>query len=113
MKKKFAIVNLSLMFSVLFAILFQSLHSYEHFLGDEIAIVQQDSHSHDLHQSDHNHEKCFVCEFTFSSFLNIENSTFTFNFEFVKVPYQFPTPESAPYFSGSSLSLRGPPSCIA
>ncbi len=101
------------MFSVLFAILFQSLHSYEHFLGDEIAIVQQDSHSHDLHQSDHNHEKCFVCEFTFSSFLNIENSTFTFNFEFVKVPYQFPTPESAPYFSGSSLSLRGPPSCIA
>lgn len=101
------------MFSVLFAILFQSLHSYEHFLGDEITIVQQDSRQHDLHHNDHNHEKCFVCEFTFSSFLNGENSTFTLFFEFVKVPYQFPTPEIAAFFSGSSFSLRGPPDCIA
>lgn len=113
MKKNFAILNLSLMFSVLFAILFQSLHSYEHFLGDDIAIVQQDSHHYDLHQNGHNHEKCFVCEFTFSSFLNSDNSSFSFNFEFVKVPYHFPSTETPSFFSGSSFSLRGPPSCIA
>lgn len=101
------------MFSVLFAILFQSLHSYEHFLGEEISVVQQDSNRKDLHQNDHNHEKCFVCEFTFSSFLASAKPSFSFFSEFVKVPYQFQTPETAPFFSGSSFSLRGPPNCIA
>lgn len=101
------------MFSVLFAILFQSLHSYEHFLGDEISIVQKDSNHKDLHQNDHNHEKCFVCEFTFSSFLANEKPSFTFFSEIVKVPYQFPISVNPTVFSGLSFSLRGPPSFIA
>jgi hypothetical protein len=101
------------MFSVLFAILFQSLHSYEHFLGDEIAFAQHDSNHKDLHQNDHNHEKCFVCEFTFSSFLASTKPSFVFISEFTKVPYHFPTSESVAFFSGSSFSLRGPPSFIA
>ena len=113
MKKKFAILNLSLMFSVLFAILFQSLHSYEHFLGEELAIHKVDSQEHDLHQNGHNHEKCFVCEFTFSSFLAGEKPSFTFVFELVKVPYQLPVSVKPIVFSGSSFSLRGPPSFIA
>ena len=112
MKKKFAIINLSLMFSVLFAILFQSLHSYEHFLGEALTINQNDSHDYDLHQNDHNHEQCFVCEFTFSSFLVSENASFIFFSEFVNVPYQFPFSVNPTVFSGSSFSLRGPPSSI-
>lgn len=101
------------MISVLFAILFQSLHSYEHFLGEDISIIHQDSNHKDLHQNDHNHEKCFVCEFTFSSFLANENTSFVFFSEFVKVPYQLPISVNPTVFSGIPFSLRGPPSCIA
>ena len=101
------------MFSVLFAILFQSLHSYEHFSDDTLAIKQLDSHHQDLHQNDHNHQKCFVCEFTFSSFLASEKPSFTFFSEFVKVPYQLPFSANPVVYSGSSFSLRGPPSFIA
>lgn len=100
------------MFTVLFAILFQTLHSYEHFLGEEISFHQHDSNQKDLHQNDHNHEKCFVCEFTFSSFLANEKPSFTFLSAFVKVPYQFPFSVNPTVYSGSSFSLRGPPSCI-
>ena len=101
------------MFSVLFAILFQTLHSYEHFLGEEISFHQPDSQQKDLHQNNHNHEKCFVCEFTFSSFLASENASFTFLNEVTKVPYQFPISVNPTVFSGSVFHLRGPPSFIA
>ena len=101
------------MFSVLFAILFQSLHSYEHFLGEELVINTLDSKQLDLHQNDHNHDQCFVCEFTFSSFLASEKPSFTFFSEIVKVPYQFPISVNPTVFSGLSFSLRGPPSFIA
>lgn len=101
------------MLSVLFAILFQSLHSYEHFLGEELAVHQLDSKKLDLHQNDHNHEQCFVCEFTFSSFLASEKPSFTFLSEFVNVPYQFPFSVNPAVYSGSSFSLRGPPTFIA
>ena len=97
------------MLSVLFAILFQSLHSYEHFLEEETALHQHDSQHYDLHQNGHNHQKCFVCEFTFSSYLNVENSSFTFITNFVKVPYQFPSTENPTFFAGSCIALRGPP----
>lgn len=113
MKKKFVILNLTLIVSVLFAILFQSLHAYEHFLDEEIAIHQLNSKQLDVHQNDHNHEQCFVCEFTFSSFLASEKSSFTFFSEFVKVPYQLQIPVKPAVFSGISFSLRGPPSFIA
>jgi hypothetical protein len=100
------------MFTVLFAILFQTLHSYEHFLGEAITIHKVDSKKLDLHQNDHNHEKCFVCEFTFSSFLASEKPSFTFISEFVNVPYHFPITVNPTVFSGSIFQLRGPPSSI-
>jgi len=100
------------MFSVLFAILFQSVHSYEHFLGEEISFKQHDSSQKDLHQNNHNHEKCFVCEFTFSSFLAGENASFAFLDEVTKVPYQFPISVNPVVFSGSIFHLRGPPASI-
>jgi hypothetical protein len=112
MIKKFALINLSLMFSVLFAILFQSLHSYEHFLGEAITVHKVDSKKLDLNQNDHNHEKCFICEFTFSSFLASEKPSFTFIPEFVNVPYHFPITVNPTVFSGSIFQLRGPPSSI-
>ena len=112
MKKKFAILNLSLMFSVLFAILFQSLHSYEHFSDDTLAIKQLDSHHQDLHQNDHNHQKCFVCEFTFSSFLASENTSFQFKQTFEAITYSFFYNETPSFFLGNHPPLRGPPYSI-
>ena len=109
MKKKFAILNLSLMLTVLFALLFQSLHSYEHFLADDFAIHQKDASQQDLHQNDHNHQKCFVCEFTFNNFVGAEIVSFTFKTSFESIAYNFFYTENPSYFSGSHTSLRGPP----
>jgi hypothetical protein len=109
MKKKFALLNLSLMLTVLFAILFQSVHSYEHFLVDGAVVHQLDSHNQDLHQNDHNHQKCFVCEFTFNSFVSVEITSFTFKTSFERIAYHFFYTENPSFFSGSHSSLRGPP----
>jgi hypothetical protein len=109
MKKKFAILNLSLMLTVLFAILFQSVHSYGHFLADDTAIDQHDCYGQDLHQNDHNHQKCFVCEFTFNNFVGVEITSFTFKSSFERITYHFFYSENPSFFSGSHSSLRGPP----
>ena len=109
MKKKFAIINLSLMLTVLFAILFQSVHSYEHFLSNEVVNNQHDSRNLDLHQNDHNHQKCFVCEFTFNNFVNTEIASFTFNNSFECFTSNSFYAENPSFFSGSHSCLRGPP----
>lgn len=113
MKKKFVLINLSLMLTVLFSILFQSVHSYEHFLDQETAFVgnSNDDGSTKIQTLDHNHEKCFVCEFTLSNFIATEFTTFL-----PKISYRafaqvsFPATEVPTFFSGTLLSLRGPPS---
>ncbi|WP_026977426.1 hypothetical protein [Flavobacterium tegetincola] len=109
MKKKFAIINLSLMCSVLFAILFQSLHSYEHFLTDDLAVHQHDHQKHDLHENNHNHQKCFVCEFTFNNFVGAEITSYAFKSSFESIVYNSFYAENPSFFSGSHSSLRGPP----
>jgi hypothetical protein len=109
MKKKLVLLNLSLMLTVLFAILFQSVHSYEHFLADGAVAHQLDSQNQDLHQNDHNHQKCFVCEFTFNSFVGVEITSFTFKTSFERITYTFFYSEKPSFFSGSRSSLRGPP----
>lgn len=100
------------MLTVLFSILFQSVHSYEHFLDQETSFVNNsDDGSSKIQTLDHNHEKCFVCEFTLSNFIATEFATFKPQFTaeaFAKVNfYKTETPET---FSGSLFSHRGPPS---
>ena len=112
MKKKFAILNLSLMLTVLFSILFQSVHSYEHFLDQETAFVNHsDDGSTKIQTLDHNHEKCFVCEFTLSSFIAADFTTFkSQNYAQAFAKAIFTTTETPESFSGSLFSHRGPPS---
>ena len=97
------------MVTVLFAILFQSLHSYEHILEDKATFTHLDSSKKDVHANDHNHEKCFVCEFTFSSFVGTEFTSFQFKQSFEAIAYSFFYNETPSFFSGSQSSLRGPP----
>ena len=112
MKKKFAIINLSLMLTVLFSILFQSVHSYEHFAHDETI---SHGHSEDgktkFQAHDHDHEKCFVCEFNLSNFIPTEFTSFTVLLAFKAYSeVNFPASQTAVTFSGSLFAHRGPPS---
>jgi hypothetical protein len=112
MKKKLVIVNLSLMVAVLFSILFQSFHSYEH-LAKQFA-EKQCHHHYNFGKTEFTHphadfDHCFVCEFTLSSFVAPESFTLKTQTEQAKIPYFFNTTEASESFSGSSYSLRGPP----
>ncbi len=65
---------------VLFAILFQSLHSAEHL----VAQLSEEHCHHDHNDGNaqfthehHGHKHCFVCEYSFSSFAYFEISSIT------------------------------------
>jgi hypothetical protein len=114
MKKRFAIVNSVLMMAVLFAMLLQSMHSFEH-IGQLFSKKEchhkytgQTEISHQHHPFDH----CFVCEFTFSAFLSPQAFSYSLRIPQSAIPFQNSTFEAISSFSGSSYSLRGPPSAI-
>lgn len=100
------------MISVLFAILFQSLHSYEHILEDHSTVARIDSSQKDVHANDHHHGKCFVCEFTFSHFVETGFTTFQFKQSFETIGYNFFYNEIPSVSPGKTTSLRGPPQSI-
>ena len=111
MKNKFIIINALMSVVILFAILFQSVHSYEHLLKE--LTEKKCLHKHDSEKEiTHNHkfEKCFVCEFAFSSYISTNSSSFSFSNEVIihkKPSFYYTNPNS--FFTGISYSLRGPP----
>ncbi|MBC7605991.1 MAG: hypothetical protein H7199_03425 [Burkholderiales bacterium] len=112
MKKKFAIVNLVLVIAVLFSMMLQSLHSFEH-----LAKIYSEKHCHHIHLGNtseithqhHSFDHCFVCEFTIAHFTFPTPYCYQFDFAFSAVPYFFTTTKTPDSFSGSCYSLRGPP----
>ncbi|HEU4495922.1 MAG TPA: hypothetical protein VFR70_02610, partial [Flavobacterium sp.] len=58
----------------------------------------------------YSHQKCFACEFTLSSFIAPDIFSFQSLVILEEAAYSFASKESADFFSGSLLSLRGPPS---
>ena len=112
MKKFLVNTNAFMAVVILFAILFQSLHSYEHLVKE--IITKKCLHKHvSSKQITHQHtkfDKCFVCEFAFSSFItsNIQSFSYCNDSNFYKNDSCFLT-ESNDFFSGISYSLRGPP----
>ena len=117
MKNKFAIINISLVIAVLFSMLFQSLHSYEHLLEKNSQEKCHQKHIGSGTQLTHQHynlEHCFACEFTFSNFISSD----FFTFEFKKVTLLsyysfFNSKEIINFFKGSLFALRAPPIFIA
>ena len=112
MKKKFVIINALMSIVILFAILFQSVHSYEHLvkqITEKKCLHKYVSNKEITHQHKHL-DKCFVCEFSFSSYIysNIQSFSFSNDLYIFKNDSYF-LKESTPYFSGISYSLRGPP----
>ncbi|WP_310379492.1 hypothetical protein [Flavobacterium sp.] len=116
MKKKFALLNTFLMFAVLFSMLFQTVHSYEHFSKQfsEKKCSHKSNSSQEITHQHHNFDTCFVCNFTFGSFISSDIS----HFKFKKINHFsgysfFKSREITSYFKGSLFALRAPPSFIA
>ena len=115
MKKKSVILNSFLMFAVLFAILLQYVHSYEHLakqLYEKKCFHKYNSGKEITHQH-HNYDRCFVCDFTLSSFISAEISHFEFKKINIPSGYSFfKYGETSQFFKGSLFALRAPPSFI-
>jgi len=115
MKKKFVILNSFLAVAVLFSMLFQLAHSYEHLAKQfsekechhKYTSKQEITHQH------HEFEHCFVCHFSVSSFVASD----IHHFEFQKITFPsdysfFKSKGITQFFKGSLFALRAPPSFI-
>lgn len=113
MKKKIIITNVLLSMTVLFSILFQSIHAYEHH-SEQFASKKcqhDDSKSKtELTQGHPIFEKCFTCDFSFSSFTTNDLYVFQCHKDSaVKAFSPFFSHQLSAFFVGSLFSLRAPP----
>lgn len=113
MKKKQLILSFTLAITVLFSILFQSFHSYEH-LAKQFTAKECVHHYNSYNHTEitHHHqtlEVCYVCHFSFSNY--ITPIAFVFQIlDFQNVTFYFSkTFETVISFSGSLYGYRGPP----
>jgi len=101
---------------VLASMLVQSVHSYEHFkaeASEKICLHKHNSDKDITHQH-HNLDHCFVCEFTFASFITKDFQSFEFYKTITPTAYTFfYSKQITQFFRGSLFSHRGPPTYIA
>lgn len=113
MKKRYIIINVFLAFTVLFSILFQSVHSYEHH-SEELSEKHCD-HQYSKNKTEVSHahkvvENCEVCHFHFSSFTTTKFYEFQFHKnKLVTNPPLFHFQKHSTFFKGSLFALRAPP----
>jgi len=112
MKKYVAILNISLLLSVLSSIVFPATHAFEHI----IAAYSTNQCIHKVEKGkpqfthEHSHlDHCYLCEFSLGNFVAPEIAGFSFFATHQTIPYFFTVPETPGSFSGISYSLRGPP----
>ena len=116
MKIKNSLLSFVFGLAVLFAIVLQSTHSFVH-LEKELT-QKQCLHHYTKNQSQfthahHNLDRCFLCEFAFSTSLKSDSFSFTFKKVEIPVSYSyFYSKEISQSFRGSLFALRAPPSCI-
>lgn len=112
MKKKFSIISLSFAVMILTAVALQSFHSYEHLT--KLFSEKQCRHTYDNKaEIGHSHQEldhCFACEFTFST--SIKSNSTTYNFYKNPLPKRYIfsySKEITNHFKGSLFALRAPP----
>lgn len=116
MKKRFALLNWSLLLAIVSSVVFQSVHSFEHILAEFTEHKCEHPHDTGAEQITHQHhdfDHCFSCEFSFSNFIAPEIFSFDFIASHGAIPYFFTASDTPHAFSGSAYSLRGPPVFIA
>ncbi|WP_369769646.1 hypothetical protein [Flavobacterium sp. WC2416] len=115
MKKKQLLLSFSLALIIVFSILFQSLHTYEHFVKQfsqtECHHKYNVTHTEITHKH-HNFDNCKVCHFTFGSYVSPLQFYYTLHSNYQSLPYFFENGETVISFSGSLYSHRGPPTLI-
>lgn len=100
------------MIAVLFSMLFQSVDSYEH-LAKQLS-EKQCVHEHKTGQNEithqHHLDHCFVCKYTFSTYLSLEDFSFDVLNNPVSSQYfvQY-SKQITSAFPGSLFALRAPP----
>jgi hypothetical protein len=103
------------MFTVLFSMLFQYVHSYEH-LAKQLSEKNCDhkyTSSQEITHQHHNFDNCFVCSFTVSTFISSDIALFEFKKTTIPSGYSFfKSREITQFFKGSLFALRAPPSFI-
>jgi hypothetical protein len=112
MKRKQLLFSFTLAAAVLFSILFQSFHSYEH-LEEQLSYkVCQHDHSHNKVELTHEHkviEHCAICQFAFGSCLYPKFLSYHFFSDFRAIPFFATNQKEIISFSGSLYAHRGPP----
>ena len=100
------------MLTVLFAMLFQSAHSYEH-LAKQLSEKKCYHNYNSRQEITHQHisfEHCFVCDFTLSTFISSDISNFEFKKIIIPSGYSFFNSRGiTQFFKGSLFALRAPP----
>ena len=112
MKKKFSIFSLVLTVAVLFSMLFQSVHKYEHIAQQlsEIQCVHKKSSATEITHQHHSYDFCGVCAYKVSSFTFLFQPSFNLNsFKLYLKNNDFESKEITQFFKGSLFALRGPP----
>lgn len=115
MKKKQLIISLSMALTVLFSILFQSIHSYEHIikqLSEKQCHHDYNDPSGEITHQHHNYDLCYVCNFAFGAYTIPEHFSFEFHNFNREIPYFFTVSENISLFSESAYLLRGPPTAV-
>ena len=112
MKRRSLITTFSLALLVLFSILFQSIHSYEHIvkqLSEKQCHHDYSDPSGEITHQHHDYETCFVCHFAFGSYIVPNEVAFKFHNSNVEIPYSFTFSQKVYSLSESVYLLRGPP----
>lgn len=115
MKKKQLILSVSFALTILFSILFQSIHSYEHIvkqLSEKQCHHDYSDPSGEITHQHHNYDLCYVCHFAFGSYIVPQEISFEFHTFNKEIPYFFTLSEKIYSFSESAYLLRGPPQAI-
>ncbi len=117
MNKKNSILGFVFGVFVLLALFLQSFHSTSHLVT--LLSEKECQHKYNLNKTEfghahHDFDHCFVCEFTFSTSLKSDFSSFDFKktafFNSYSVAH---SKEIINHFKGSLFALRAPPSFIA
>ncbi|WP_152640763.1 hypothetical protein [Flavobacterium sp. 316] len=112
MKKKIVIVNFILMLSVLFAVSYQSLHTFSHHSHKEIKSISSEESKGVFAKIISDKESCPVCDFKFASFLSPEIFTYSLFPPVLEIPYLYSNNNNITILNRNSFYLRGPPTLI-
>ena len=115
MKRKHLLFCFTMALAVLFSILFQSFHGYEHLNKQLSHKICNHGPSQNKTELTHQHqvfEICTVCTFQFNSFIDLKFISYHCFSDFRPIPFFSKEQKEIISFFGSLYTYRGPPASI-